>query len=93
MSNDYLKLQLLSRVHPRTTFYGVLHEKTRPEKSQSPYYPDREASRANSIKGSQEEVAWKKVANSREQMLEQIKQGEIKDCALSEHNLKKMRII
>lgn len=92
MSDDYLKLQLLSRVHPRTSFYGVLRENTEPPKAESPYYPDRDSSRVNQVKGTPEETAWKDVP-SRQELIDQVKQGELEGRALSEHNLKKMRII
>lgn len=93
MSDDYLKLQLLSRVHPRTSYYGVLRENTQPQKVESPYYPDRESSRTHLVKGTAEETKWKDVPLSREQEIKQIVQGEVDGRAQSEHNLRKMLII
>lgn len=93
MSDDYLKLQLLSRVHPRTSFYGVLREKTEAPKTESPYYPDRDSSKIHQVKGTPEETNWKKVSLSRQEMIDQVNQGELEGRALTEHNLKKMRII
>lgn len=93
MSDDYLKLQLLSRLHPRTSFNGVLKENTRPQKIDSPYYPDRESSRAHRVKGSEQESEWRDVPISREQEAEKIARGEIDALALSEQSLRKILII